>query len=53
VEQAEAALAAVEAELASPDAWATPEASASSTDRHAAAKRAVEEAYARWEAAQD
>ena len=34
-----------------PDAWATPEASAEATERHRAAKRAVEEAYSRWEAA--
>jgi ATP-binding cassette subfamily F protein 3 len=52
VEQAEAALKTLEDELASGDAWATPEASARATERHAAARRAVEEAYARWEAAQ-
>ena len=51
VEQAEAVLAKIEDELAAPDAWATPEASAAATERHRAAKRAVEEAYARWEAA--
>jgi hypothetical protein len=34
-----------------PDAWATPEASAAATERHRDAKRAVEEAYSRWEAA--
>ncbi len=51
MEQAEAALAAVESELADAGAWATPEASAQSSDRHAAARRAVEEAFARWEAA--
>jgi ATP-binding cassette subfamily F protein 3 len=51
IEAAEAALAALETELADPDAWATPERSKSSTERHAAAKRAVEEAFARWEAA--
>ena len=50
IEQAEAALAALEAELADPAAWATAEATARSTERHAAAKRAVEEAFARWEA---
>jgi ATP-binding cassette subfamily F protein 3 len=49
VEAAEAALQAVEDELADPAAWATPEKSADSTARHAAAKRAVEELYARWE----
>jgi ATP-binding cassette subfamily F protein 3 len=51
VEQAEAALRDLEAQLAAADAWATPEASASATVRHRDAKRAVEEAYARWEAA--
>jgi ATP-binding cassette, subfamily F, member 3 len=51
IEQAEQALKALEAELALPEAWATPERSASSSERHAAAKRAVEEAFARWEAA--
>ena len=34
-----------------PDAWATPESSKESAARHAAAKREVEEAFARWEAA--
>ena len=38
-------------ELAQPDAWSTPERSKESTARHAAAKREVEEAFARWEAA--
>ena len=51
IEQAEEALAALELELAQPDAWSTPEASKASSARHAAAKRAVEEAFARWEAA--
>ncbi len=51
VEQAETTLQALEAELAAPDAWATPEASAAATERHRQAKRAVEEANARWEAA--
>jgi ATP-binding cassette subfamily F protein 3 len=51
IEQAEQALATLELELAEPDAWATAEASRSSSERHAAAKRAVEEAFARWEAA--
>ena len=45
VEQAEAALAAVEDELADPKWWATKYESAKSTARHTAAKRAVEEAY--------
>ena len=51
VEQAESVLAQLETELAAPDAWATPEASAEATERHREAKRAVEEAYSRWEAA--
>jgi ATP-binding cassette subfamily F protein 3 len=51
VEQAETVLKQLEDELAAPDAWATPEASAAASERHRDAKRAVEEAYARWEAA--
>jgi ATP-binding cassette subfamily F protein 3 len=51
IEQAEAALKTLEAELADPASWATPERTAESTDRHATAKRAVEEAFARWEVA--
>jgi ATP-binding cassette subfamily F protein 3 len=51
VEQAEARLRALEDELADPSAWASPTSSERSTKRHAAAKRAVEEAYARWEQA--
>jgi ATP-binding cassette, subfamily F, member 3 len=51
VERAEAVLASLEAELAAPGAWATADASAAASDRHAAARRAVEEAYSRWEAA--
>jgi ATP-binding cassette subfamily F protein 3 len=51
IEQAEAALKALEVELADPAAWATPERSTDSSKRHASAKRAVEEAFARWEAA--
>ncbi|HEU4977519.1 MAG TPA: ABC-F family ATP-binding cassette domain-containing protein [Solirubrobacteraceae bacterium] len=49
VEQAEAALATVEDELADPAAWATQYESAKSTARHTAAKRAVEQAYAALE----
>jgi ATP-binding cassette subfamily F protein 3 len=45
IEQAEAALAGIEDELADPAAWTTPERSAQSTDRHQAAKRAVEALY--------
>jgi ATP-binding cassette, subfamily F, member 3 len=51
IDQAEAALKALEAELARAEAWSTPELSAASSERHLAAKRAVEEAFARWEAA--
>jgi ATP-binding cassette subfamily F protein 3 len=51
IEQAEEALKALEAELADPSAWSTPQRTAESTARHEAAKRAVEEAFARWELA--
>ena len=50
VVQAEAALAAVEEELADAKAWATKYETAKSTARHTAAKRAVEEAYEALEA---
>jgi ATP-binding cassette, subfamily F, member 3 len=50
VEQAEAALAGLEDELADPKAWATKYEAAKSTARHTAAKRAVEDAYAQLEA---
>jgi len=49
IERSEAALKALEEELASPTAWATPELSEQSTARHAEAKRAVELAYERWD----
>ena len=39
---------ALEDELADPAAWATQYESAKSEARHTAARRAVEEAYARW-----
>src|SRR6266540_1707836 len=51
VEQAEARLRALEDELAEPSAWASPTSSERATKRHADAKKAVEDAYARWEAA--
>ena len=51
VEKAEAALRALEDELADPLAWASSTSSERATERHAEAKKAVEEAYARWEAA--
>ena len=50
VEEAEAAMRALEDELADPAAWATQYESAKSEARHTAARRAVEEAYARLEA---
>jgi ATP-binding cassette, subfamily F, member 3 len=50
VEEAEAALARTEDELAAPGAWATKYEAAKSTARHTAAKRAVEDAYAALEA---
>jgi ATP-binding cassette subfamily F protein 3 len=51
IERAEAALAALEDELADPAMWSSPSRTRRSTERHEAAKRAVEEAYARWEQA--
>jgi ATP-binding cassette subfamily F protein 3 len=50
LEAAEAALRELEDELADPAAWADPETSAGSSERHARAKREVEELYSRWEA---
>jgi len=50
IERAEQELKTVEAELAEPEAWSTPDRTAQSAERHATAKRAVEEAFARWEA---
>jgi ATP-binding cassette subfamily F protein 3 len=50
VEDAEAALRALEDELADPAAWATQYESAKSQARHTAARRAVEAAYSRLEA---
>jgi ATP-binding cassette, subfamily F, member 3 len=50
IEAAEATLRTIEDELADPTAWASPEASARSSSRHADAKRAVAELYERWEA---
>jgi ATP-binding cassette subfamily F protein 3 len=49
IERAEAALAALEEELAAPEAWASQYESAKNTARHTAAKRAVEDAYAALE----
>jgi ATP-binding cassette, subfamily F, member 3 len=49
VEAAEATLAALEEELAAPEAWASQYESAKNTARHTAAKRAVDDAYAALE----
>jgi ATP-binding cassette, subfamily F, member 3 len=53
IEAAEAALSALETELADPAAWATRYESAKSEARHTAATRAVEDAYGRLEALVD
>jgi ATP-binding cassette subfamily F protein 3 len=53
VEEAEATLRALEAELTDPAAWSTRYESAKSEARHTAATRAVEAAYARLEALVD
>jgi ATP-binding cassette subfamily F protein 3 len=53
VEDAEAAMRAVEDQLADPAAWATRYEAAKSEARHTAARRAVEDAYARLEAVID
>ena len=50
IEVAEAALKALEDELADPAAWSGADASARSAARHEEAKRTVEELYRRWEA---
>jgi ATP-binding cassette subfamily F protein 3 len=50
IADAEAALAALESELADPQAWNDPRSAAKSTARHAAAKKALEDLYAAWEA---
>jgi len=47
IQSAEAALAALEDELADPAAWSTPERSAESAERHERAKRTIEELYDR------
>ena len=51
IEQAEAAMKALEEELADPAAWSSPDRSAKSTARHERAKRELKELYARWEEA--
>ena len=50
IEAAEAALKAIEEELADPGAWNDPRSAAKSTKRHEQAKRALQELYAEWEA---
>jgi ATP-binding cassette subfamily F protein 3 len=49
VERAERALAAIEDELSDPSAWSDPERAARAGERHEAARRAVQQLYARWE----
>jgi ATP-binding cassette subfamily F protein 3 len=49
IEKAEAALAALENELADPSAWNDPSSSAKSTARHTDAKKTLENLYAQWE----
>jgi ATP-binding cassette subfamily F protein 3 len=51
--EAEAAQSALEAELADPSHWATPERSTESTRRHEQARRDVDRAYAAWEQASE
>jgi ATP-binding cassette, subfamily F, member 3 len=53
IEEAEAAMRALEQELADPAAWATQYEAAKSQARHTAARRAVEEAYTHLEALVD
>ena len=50
IERAEAALAALEDELADPSAWSSPTSTARNSERHAEARRAVEDLYAQLEA---
>jgi hypothetical protein len=50
IEEAEAALKALEEELADPAAWSSPDRTAKSTRRHDAAKRRLKDLYERWEA---
>jgi ATP-binding cassette subfamily F protein 3 len=51
VERAETALRELEDELADPAMWSSPTRTERNTARHERAKRAVEQAYARWEEA--
>jgi ATP-binding cassette subfamily F protein 3 len=52
IAKAEADLAGLEEELADPAAWSSPGRSERNTERHDAAKAAIAELYAEWEAAQ-
>jgi ATP-binding cassette, subfamily F, member 3 len=52
IERAEAKLRKVEEELADPGLWSTTEKAEDAERRHEAAKRAVEELFERWEAAE-
>jgi ATP-binding cassette, subfamily F, member 3 len=52
IERAEAELREIEDELSDPDAWASPGRVERASARHAAAKQAVAELYAQWEAAE-
>jgi ATP-binding cassette subfamily F protein 3 len=49
IEAAEAALRALEDELADPEQWSTPKKTKDASDRHEAAKQAVEQLYEQWE----
>jgi ATP-binding cassette subfamily F protein 3 len=49
IEKAEAAMRALEDELADPSAWASPSSSARSSERHTHAKRELDELYAQLE----
>jgi ATP-binding cassette subfamily F protein 3 len=53
IERAEAELREVEEELADPAAWSSPDRAERASERHAAAKRAVEKLFAEWEQAQE
>ena len=52
IARAETELKALEEELADPSAWSSPGRTERATERHRAAKQAVEGLYAEWEAAQ-
>jgi ATP-binding cassette, subfamily F, member 3 len=52
IERAEAELREIEDELADPAAWSSPGRAERANERHAVAKRTIEELYAEWEEAQ-